>query len=77
MDFNFVLTWRRAGMPSTPDVSSSVSRLGIVGLGQVPHSPLQTKWPYLGDPLGRSIALPPSLFGWMAPCISQLGKPAD
>lgn len=27
MDFNFVLMWRRAGMPSILDISPSVSRL--------------------------------------------------
>lgn len=57
--------------------SFCLQTLGIVGLGQAPHSPLQTKRSYLGDPLGRSTALLPSLFIWMAPCVSQPGKPAD
>lgn len=37
----------------------------IIGLGPVPQSPLQTRWPYRGEPLGRCIALPPSLFSWI------------
>lgn len=70
MDFTFVLMWSRAGMPSAPGISLQIP--GVVGLGQVSHSPVQTNWPYLGELLGRSLPChPPSLAGWLLAFHSQ------
>lgn len=51
-------------MLSAPDISLQTP--GVAGLGQVPHSPVQTNWLYLGELLGRSLPChPPSSAGWL------------